>query len=77
MVSIIISKAEKLVQEGKVKKEVESDKRTHFTVQGTTEKHSVIFDKEKGNWSCDCKYSSLYQKSCSHIVACQKIMTKD
>ena len=65
----IRAKAEKLFQEGKVKKEVETAKRIHFSVVGTEETHSVIYDKGKNKWTCDCKYSSLYQRSCSHIIA--------
>jgi len=76
MTSTIAAKAEKLLQEGKVKKEVETDKRAHFTVQGETEAHSVIFDKTKLEWNCDCNYNTLKRKICSHIVASQKIMAK-
>jgi uncharacterized Zn finger protein len=62
-------KGHELFSAGKVKKEIETDRRTHFLVQGETEKHSVIFDKERGRWSCDCRYFALTQKTCSHIVA--------
>jgi len=57
-----------LFKEGKVKKELETDKRIHFKVIGETDIHSVIFDKEKNEFSCDCKYSTLRQKECSHII---------
>lgn len=67
----IKAKAEKLLQEGKVKKEVETAKRIHFSVVGTDENHSVIFDKTKNHWSCDCSYNSLKRKICSHIAASQ------
>jgi len=76
MVSIVAGKAEKLVEEGKVKKEVETDKRVHFKVQGETEVHSVIFDKMKGEWNCDCSYNTLKRRICSHIIASQKIMAR-
>ena len=69
------AKAENLVKEGKVKKEVETDKRIHFKVQGETEVHSVIFDKEKKEFSCDCPYSTLREGYCSHIEAV-KILLK-
>lgn len=69
----IRAKAEKLLQEGKVKKELETTKRIHFSVVGTDENHSVIYDKTKGEWSCDCSYNTLKRKVCSHIVVCQKL----
>lgn len=62
-------KAKQLFERGKVKKEVETDKRIHFKVFGETEEHSVVFDKQKSRWSCDCRYSSLQKKECSHIIA--------
>lgn len=68
-------KAQLLVKEGRVKKELETDKRIHFKVKGETEEHSVIYDKEKDEYSCDCKYFSLKQKECSHILGC-KIMLR-
>jgi hypothetical protein len=60
-----------LYKEGKAKKELETDKRIHFKVTGETEEHSVIFDKEKNSWKCDCHYSTLQRKKCSHIMACE------
>jgi len=63
------NKAENLLKEGKVKKEVETDKRIHFKVQGETETHSVIFDKERNEFICDCKYSTLKEGICSHVYA--------
>jgi hypothetical protein len=67
----IKAKAEMLVQDKKVKKDIETERRIHFFVQGTDEVHSVIFDKVKNDWTCDCSYSSLKSKVCSHIIACQ------
>ena len=67
----IPEKARRLVEEGKVSKEVETDKRTHYKVVGETDTHSVIFDKRKDDWSCDCRYSALQNKKCSHITACK------
>lgn len=66
-------KAQLLLKEGRVKKELETDKRIHFKVLGETEEHSVIYDKEKGDWNCDCKFFSLKQKECSHILAAKLI----
>jgi hypothetical protein len=76
MTSIVESKAERLIKENKVRKEVETDKRAHFVVQGTEESHSVIFDKAKNEWSCDCSYNTLKRKLCSHILASMKILEK-
>lgn len=64
-----LKKAERLVTEGRVRKEMETKNRIHFSVQGDTEMHSVIFDSRKGKWSCDCRYSALTNKECSHIIA--------
>ena len=58
-----------LFKEGKVKVEFETTRRIHFSVEGETETHSVIFDKEKEKWSCDCRWSSLKEGICSHIYA--------
>lgn len=77
MGSIVADKAEKLLQGNKVRKEVETDKRVHFVVEGTSGEHSVIFDKVKKDWSCDCSYNTLKQKTCSHIVAAEAVMTKN
>lgn len=74
MASIVSDKAEKLVKENKVRKVVETDKRAHFVVQGSEEEHSVIFDKVKNEWNCDCSYNTLKRKMCSHIAAAQSIM---
>lgn len=63
-------KAERLVKEGKVK--LISNKRIKiFEVEGTTDKYTVIF-KKKG-YSCTCKYWSLRQIPCSHILGCMII----
>ncbi len=71
----IKEKAMLLLEQKKVKKEIETNKRIHFKVQGETEVHSVIFDKGRNYWECDCKFWSLKQKECSHIIAC-KLMNK-
>jgi hypothetical protein len=61
-------KADELVRKGRVRKDVETDKRAHFSVKGETEEHLVIFDKTKKSFTCDCRYFSLQGKECSHIV---------
>jgi hypothetical protein len=70
----ILEKAYLLLRQGKVKKEIETDKRIHFSVEGETEIHSVIFDKEKNEWDCDCKWSSLRKQHCSHIVSAKLLI---
>lgn len=60
-----------LFKQGKVKKEIETDKRIHFVVQSADKNHFVIFDKNKKEFSCDCEYYSLHLRICSHIIASQ------
>lgn len=67
-------KAKTLLEQRKVKKEVETGKRIHFKVQGETEQHSVIFNKDKTEWVCDCRYFSLKRKECSHILASKMLL---
>lgn len=69
VVANIPEKARKIFEEGKVTKEVDTQNRTHYKVVGDTETHSVIFDKKKNEWGCDCRYSALQRKDCSHIIA--------
>jgi hypothetical protein len=71
----IEKKARKLFREGRVRLDFESEKRIYFTVY-SRDVHSVIFDKEKNDFRCDCKYFSVKQKECSHIKAC-KLFLKD
>jgi hypothetical protein len=66
-------KARKLFKEGRVKLDFESEKRVYFSVY-SREIHSVIFDKEKNEFKCDCKYFSVKQKECSHIKACKFLL---
>lgn len=61
----------RLFRTGRVKKEIDTDRRTHFVVQGETEQYSVIFDKARNVWSCDCKFYSMKGRECSHIYACK------
>jgi len=64
-------KAKQLFEEGKIIKDLETDKRIHFKVMGTKDMHSVIFKKDANEWECDCKYSTIKGKECSHIIACK------
>lgn len=70
----IREKGIRLFREGRVRKDIDTERRVYFVVQGETEKHSVIFDKTRGVWSCDCKFSSMKSRECSHIYACKLSM---
>ena len=65
----IREKGKRLCAEGKVRKTMDTDRRTYYDVEGETEKHSVIHDKTRGDWSCSCKYFSMRDRECSHIYA--------
>lgn len=65
----IKAKGEILLRDGKVKKEMETERRIYFEVSGESDIHSVIFDKKNNSWNCDCRYFALNQRECSHIVA--------
>ena len=69
MVDRIFEKGKQLFEGGRVAKEIDSEKRAHFKVIGDTEVHSVILDKESGEYECDCKWSTLKKIECSHIAA--------
>lgn len=66
----IKQKAQILLERGKVLKDIDTEKRIYFIVEGESEKHSVIFEKEKKEFKCDCKFNSLHRRKCSHIIAC-------
>jgi len=72
----IEKKAAALLREGRVKKDVETDRRIHFLVHGETDDHIVVYDKVKEEWSCDCKFSSLREKECSHVYASKLLLKK-
>ncbi|MCD6403303.1 MAG: SWIM zinc finger family protein [Candidatus Aenigmarchaeota archaeon] len=59
-----------LFRNKKVKVDLITPRRIYFKVEGETEEHSVVYDRELNEWSCDCKYWSLKFKWCSHIYAC-------
>jgi len=63
-----------LFKNGKVLKEIETEKRIHFTILNESENHQVIYDKEKNSWSCDCQFFALKFNECSHIIACQLLL---
>lgn len=65
----VARKAKIFLRKERVKKVLETENRKYYEVLGQTEKHSVIYDKIKKKFFCDCKYWSLKQKDCSHIIA--------
>ena len=69
-------KAYSLLRRGLVKKDFEVKERIYFSVK-SEEEHSVFFDKEKMKWFCDCKYFTLTQRECSHIIACKLFLSKN
>jgi hypothetical protein len=63
-------KARRLLREGKVKIDLETEVRIHLTVK-SSEEHYVIYDKLRNEFICDCKWFSLKRQECSHILACK------
>ena len=66
-----------------VRKDYETPKRVAFHVlnQDRMTKHSVIYDKERKKWFCDCKWHiTVYprtRKYCSHIEAAKNRILED
>ena len=67
-------KAYWLSKQGKVTKDLENDKRIFFTVKTKNGNKSVIFDKLRKKWSCDCQFFSLKLTDCSHIKAAKNFL---
>lgn len=65
-----------LFKDGKVKRDLETDKRVHFLVKSKEQEHFVIFDKAKKEFSCDCEFYALHLKPCSHIIASQMCLNE-
>ena len=66
-----------LFKQGKINKDLETDKRIHLLVKSKDRDHFVIFDKKKKKFSCDCEFFSLHQKMCSHIIASKFYLEND
>ena len=66
-----------LFKNGKVRKEVDTPKRIHFTIFNDEENRQVMYDKTKDCWSCDCRFYALKLKDCSHIIACKLFMRNE
>lgn len=63
-----------IYKENRVKKDMENDKRIYFSIETNKRMHSVIFDKIKNSFTCDCEFFSLKFKKCSHIYAAELFM---
>ncbi len=61
-----------------VKLDYESVRNVAFTVINTTNghRHSVLYKKDKKEWSCSCKWNTLKETPCSHIREAQKLFDK-
>jgi hypothetical protein len=66
-----------LNKQGKVKKDLENQRRIFFTVETKDDKKSVIFDKVKKSWSCDCQFFSIKFTDCSHIKAAKMFIGEE
>lgn len=66
----LVRKGKILYEMDKVAKDIDTERRIYFSVEGKSGKHSVIFKKEKKEFKCDCKFNSLHDRKCSHIFAC-------
>ena len=64
-------KAYWIFKDGKVKLDIDTPKRKYYKVQGDEEEYSVIYDKIKKEWKCECQFFSLKAKDCSHTIACR------
>lgn len=55
-----------------VKRDYETSKHVSFIIEGDESKHNVMYFGEKmgsKKWQCDCKWYTLQNKICSHIIA--------
>ncbi len=68
-------KARRILREGKIKIDFETETKIYFKVF-SKEEHSVIYDKIKKSFNCDCKWFSLKARECSHILAAKMYLEK-
>ncbi len=61
-------KADDLIKNNNVRLDIKTENRIHFTVN-SNEEHSLYFDRKNITWNCDCRYFSIKEKQCSHILA--------
>jgi hypothetical protein len=56
----------------KVRVDYSTSKHVSFIVEGEENEHNVMYFTEKPGskkWQCDCKWYTLQNKICSHIIA--------
>jgi len=65
----IYKKGFRIYRLGNVSIDFENEKRIYLKVRGESEVHSVIYDKITKKFICDCKWFSMKNQECSHIIA--------
>ena len=64
----------------KVKSDYQTSKHISFTVESESGVHNVMYFNEKEGelkWQCDCKWYTLQNKICSHIIAVNLFLIED
>lgn len=64
----------------KVNIDYATEKHVSFTVEGDENVHNVMYFTEKTGsqkWQCDCKWYTLQNKICSHIIAVNLALKKN
>lgn len=62
-----------------IKSDYQTAKHISFTVESENGIHNVMyFDEKSGDlkWQCDCKWYTLQNKVCSHIIAVNLMLIK-
>lgn len=62
-----------------IKSDYQTSKHISFTVKSENGIHNVMyFDEKTGDlrWQCDCKWYTLQNKVCSHIIAVNLMLIK-
>ena len=72
---MIIKEGLKYYREGRIKQVYIGDKLISFLIQGTTGKHTVIFDFRLRKYSCSC-WGFTVHKRCKHVF-CALAYLKD
>jgi len=69
-------KAEALLRLNRVKLDMKGSDKIYFTVKGDHETYSVIIHTKNSRCTCTCRYWSVTQRKCSHILACLLYLKK-
>ena len=65
----IKQKAEFTLLKEEAKKTEDTRYRTYYKVR----QYSIIYNKRKKEWGCDCRWFSVMMIDCSHILACKML----